>query len=314
MVCIYSLLLLLGAPLDDLKLIKPLPAPTYSWPIPSEVLKVDNAELAEITRITGSIGVFLEARADQPITALKIAAGHGAKLAVMFRPWFEPIVKNPLSSEATGEFGLTWQRWREGTGRALAASPYKPPIVCLVDAETFDCRAEPNRSRCAELYASYDAFIRAVAGCKEVFWYGFGEVAAPAEPGGYAFQPWVAPFEGMKSVGWEAYNVGEIAETREMSRRAKATADSLGIGGSAWVSVGCGQRYNWEPFKQWTWSGEQSYSRELGRELYGKWYRERPSRFMVGPGAVIFYPSLLDLRMVDPEWKNRLAFLRGATE
>jgi len=313
------IVLLFGAPLDELKLIKPLPVPTYSWPIPSEVLKADNAELAELTRITKSIGVFVEATREQIELALKVAQPHGAKLAIMFRPWFTPIVNDPLNSAALQEFGLTWQRWRDGPAKAIAASVYKPPVVCLVDSETLDCRAEPARAKCAELYASYDAFIRVVAGCAQVEWYGWGPIAAPAEPDGYASQPWSVPFSGLQSVGWEAYNVGEIAETREMSRRAKVLADSLqpigySLGTTAWVSVGCGQRYTWSDFKVWVWTADVDYAREMGRELYGKWYRERPRRFMAGSTTVVFYPSLLDARIIDPDWRNRLAFLKGATE
>jgi len=308
------IVLLFGAPIDELKLVKPLPVATYSWPIPSEVLKIDNAELAEVTRITGSIGVSEKASKDQVAVALKIAQAHAAKLAVTFSPWFDPTVNDPNSPAAMQAFGLTWRQWQAGCAKALAASAYKPTIVCLVDAETLDCRAEPARSKCAELYASYDSFIRTIAGCSEVHWYAFGPMAAPVEPDGYVLPPWSAPFPGLQSIGWEAYNVGEIAETRQMSRLGKASADAMGIHTCAWVSVGCGQRYTWSDFKAWQWTADFEYSREMGRELYGKWYRERPRRFMAGPSAVIMYPSLLDLRIVDPNWTNRLAFLKGATE
>jgi hypothetical protein len=307
-------LLLLGAPLDELKLVKPLPVMAFSWPIPSEVLRIDNAELAEITRITGSIGVFAEAPKAQVDVALQIAAKHNARLCPMFRPWFEPTVADPTLPAAQAEFSVTWQQWYTGPAKAISASVYKPQVVCLVDTESFDCREEPKRSKCAELYSSYDAFIRRISGCTEVYWYGFGEVAAPAEPNGYAFQPWAVSFSGMKSVGWESYGVDEIAESRVMSHKARAYGDSLGIPISVWTSVGCGQRYDWNPFKSWTWAADQSYSREMGAELFGKWWRERPQRFHAPSAAVIFYPSLIDLRIVDPEWKNRLAFLKGATE
>jgi hypothetical protein len=307
-------LLLLGSPIDELRLVKPLPLPTYSWPVPSEVLAVGNAELAEITRITKSIGVFLESPKSQIDTALKVAAPSAAKLCVMFRPWFTPTIDDPLSAAAMQEFGLTWQRWRDGPAKVIAASVYKPEVVCLVDSETLRCAAEPARAKCAELYSSYDAFIRLVAGCKEVHWYGFAENPAPAEPDGYSFQPWAVPFSGIQSLGFEAYNTGEIAETRTTSRRAKILADSLGVPTAAWVSVGCGWRYDWNPFKRWVWQGDPAYSRQMGAELFSKWFRERPNRFHSPPSVVILYPSILDIRIIDHDWRVRLSFLHGAVD
>ena len=223
-------------------------------------------------------------------------------------------MSDPTLPTAQAEFSVTWQQWYAGPARAIRDSVYKPAIVCLVDAETFDCREEPKRGKCSELYASYDLFIRLISGCTEVYWYGFGMVAAPSEPDGYAFQPWAVSFAGMKSVGWEAYSVSEIAESRIMSHKAKAYGDSLGVQTSVWVSVGCGQRYDWKPFKSWTWTADEAYSRQMGAELYGKWWRERPGRFHAPSSVIIWYPSILDPRIQDPNWINRLAFLKGAQE
>lgn len=317
------LLALMGPFLDDLKTIKELPQPCYLWatpanPVPDEVI--------ELGRVVGSVGVMAEDGSAKITQAVQWAAAAKAKrtatskpvvLSVAFRPW--RTISDPRADSMWQELGLTYGQGKAIAG-AIAGSTYKPPVVCLVDAESFDCTAELNRARCEELYGLYDAFIRLAAGCVEVHWYGFGAIPAPALPDEWGFHAFAAPFDGMPSLSYEAYYLNEANQRREASRRARSYAVALSATKTvAWVAApGSGRAYRWtnSMYSEWVWDAgpEVYYDTQLGRELFVAWYRNRPLRYMDPADAVVIYPSPLDPRIVDPDRKHLIAFLRGATE
>jgi hypothetical protein len=305
--------------------IKPLSKPTYSWPAPADRYKADDAEHVQWTRVLGSISVDSEYTTKaETLAALAIAKlaetqrGTPIKLGVLFKPWAVPCA--PDSAEAHAEFYRTYQRWLS-IKAALAASTYKPGVVCLVDTETFDARTEPARSQVADLYSAYDAFLRAITGCTQVEWYGWAQWPGPCDPDGWCTQKWAVPFDGLKTLSVELYGFHEIGLAREATRRARSMADSLGLATvTAWViAPGAGQVFTFDTTYQhiiWDLGPDTTHTAEVARELYGWWHCSKPTRFMACPAAVIFWPSPFDPRIVksDPDLKHLMAFLRAATE
>ena len=304
--------------------IKPLTKLTIPWPAPDERYKADDGEHVELTRILGAITVHADYTTEEQVfAALNIAKqaemrrARPIRLGVLFLPWPTPCA--PDSAEAMGEFYATYEKWRV-IRSALDASTYRPVVVCLVDTETFDARAEPNGGKIAELYDAYETFLGAITNCSAVEWYGWGPWPGPCEPDGWCTQKWaVLPFDGQKSVGFELYHVGEIGLQRDATRRARALADTRGVAATtAWVSApGCGRRFTFnDAFQEWVWDigPDTRYSAELGRELYRGWHGARPERFMAQPSRVVFYPHPFNPRIVDPDRKHLLAFLKAATE
>jgi hypothetical protein len=87
---------------------------------------------------------------------------------------------------------------------------------------------------------------------------------------------------------------------------------------TVWLAApGCGQRFTFnDAFQEWVWDigPDTRYSAENGRELCVSWYGTKPARFMAQPATVVVYPHPFDPRIVDPDRKHLMAFLRGATE
>jgi hypothetical protein len=256
--------------------------------------------------------------------AKKAAEGRGSPvtLGILFLPW--RVAVDPSSPEASSEFYTTYKKWRV-IRSALAESTYKPPIACLVDTETFNAKVSANTQTITDLYEAYDQFLRAVVKPVDVFWYGFGESPAPAEPEEWGRHPFSAPFPGMSNLGFELYYKGEIGLQREATHRAREFAAELGVPEiTAWVAApGCGQEFRWTKdatgknlYHEWVWDAGPAcwYDREMGRELYGAWQAARPRRFMEAPNTVCVYPHVFDPRIVDPDRTHLLAFLQGATE
>lgn len=323
---------MLAAPIDDLKAIKPLPVPTYTWPVPARYVDVSDPDYAKtdhewlrvLTEKIGSIGVLAEDPKARHAAALRIAQaaeaarGTPVTLAVTFRPWL--VACDPLTDDCWSEFGRTYRNWNH-VAEALAASSYRPPVVCLVDTETMVARDEPQRSKIAELYEAYDRFLRIVTRCSETDWYGWGATPALSLPDGWAIPPWSVPFAGQTNIGFQSYQQGEIHAAREASWRARAQADAAGISNIvAWIAApGCGQVYDFsDKLSAWSRHPVQpiAYDAELGRELYGWWHREsaRERRFFSPPSAIVIYPNPLDPRIIDPDRSRLIAFLNGATE
>jgi len=326
MAMIWAIMLaVLAAPptTEEWKAIKPLPKLTIPWGAPKERYRVDDAEMIQLTRILGAVTVDAGyTTKDQALAALTIAKlaeterGSPIKLGVLFRPWDAAVA--PDSPEASAEFYATYRNWRK-VQAALDASTYRPGVVCLVDSETFDARNEPNRSQVADLYSAYDAFIRAVCKCERVEWYGWGPWPGPCEPDSWCTQKWAVPFDGLQSIGWEAYLRGEIIGMREASRRARALADSVGIAETAaWVlAPGAGQVFTFDTtYQHIVWEAEPFtfYTAEVARELYGKWHCGKPGRFMACPSTVAVYPHPFDPRIADPDRRHLMAFLKAGTE
>jgi hypothetical protein len=307
----------------ELKAIPALGKLTVPWPAPQDRYTPTDLEHAELTRILGAISVEAQYTTKaEVLAALDIAKSTEAVLGVLFRPW--PSVGLPTSPDASAEFYRTYRQWRV-IRSALAEHPYKPRLVCLIDTESFNGRDPALTAAVAGLYQEYDEYLRLITKCQDVLWYGFAPTPAPADPDEWGFHPFSAPFVGLQGLGFELYHLGEIGLKREASRRAKVYANSLGVPKTVgWVSApGCGWEFQWDKdangrlvYQTWQWDAGSKvrYDVELGRELYGKWNGERPGRFMAQPEIVCTYPHPFDPRIVDPERKHLLGFLRGATE
>ena len=303
--------------LDDLRSLNKLAYGMYSWPVPDARLSAADQELVQLARIMGSVGVMAEGTKEQAAEAIRVAKaaetlrGSPVVLAVLFRPWLVPV--QPGSSAAFEEFSRLTHHWSK-VAAALSESSYKPPVVALVDTETFDARTEPKRSQVKLLYETAAAQIKSF-GVVGQCWYSFAEIAAPADPDGYAHQAWSVPFVGLEDIGFETYTQHEIAESRIVSRQANALRADLEVRGlTAWVSFGCGRRYTFQSFKEWVWQAASvQYTRELGRELCGAWYRARPRRFHAGPTQFAVYPHVLDARAQNA-LSQFVEFCRGAQE
>ena len=314
----------LAAPIDDLRAMKELPVPTYLWATPAEQLNSGNQELIHLTRVVGSIGIMAQDttwRMDIALDvagkaqALRLPASPKIVLSVVWRPWMS--VTDPFGISVPAEFAISTGHARRLAG-AIGAAAYKPRVVCLVDCETWDCREEPNRTKCKELYATYDALLRQ-EGCSEVHWYSFGHVPSPNDPDEWGISPWAAPFPGMESLNFSIVFLGEQMGKRQSSKKNRAYATSLGVAKTvAWIAApGSGREYHWEPtYSEWIWDvGPKTWhDAEIGRELYSWWHRARPQRYMDPVNAIATYPHFFDSRIVDPGRKHLLAFLYGGTD
>jgi len=315
-----------GAVIDDLKACKELPVQTILWPTPAGA----NAdEVIELGRIAGSVGLdaneekaaVLEVLGHVKAAQAKRAAGSKpVTLALLFKPWNPGGVTDPTVEAAWSEFGKAYSNAIKVHEAQIEAGVSPAPAwTCVVDSEGFDCRTDPKRSKCVQLYGAYNAFL-ATLGCSEVYWYSFAAVPAPALPDEWGTHSFAVPFPGMASLGFEIYYINEAIGRREASRRARAMATTIGITKtSAWIAApGSGRVFKWSnaAYSDWTWNPgpDTAYDTQLGRELYVSWYRNRPQRYMDPVDAVCVYLHPLDSRIVDPERKHLLAFLRGVSE
>lgn len=317
---------LCGPVIDDLKALKQLPdnPPTYSWSTPNGA----NAdEVVEVARITGSVGLDAGETSANIAKAVEYAGKAQAKraagtkpivLSVVLRPWKAPGT-DPLSDAAWKEVGAVRSQSKPILA-AIQKASFKPKVAVLIDAEGLSCREEPARSACQDLYATYDFLARYCYNPIQVEWYGFGPQTMPVEPDGWGQHAWVVPFDGLASIGFDLYRVGEVTEKRMTAHKAVAYADSLGIVPvTPWISIGCGRAYTFDnKFHEWSWEAPLPYSQSIGEETYQKWWSDRPGRFMPSKrfGAVVFYPAPLDqrLREKDPELKHFRALIEAATK
>lgn len=294
MVTLILVILSVVPPVKELKSISSLPKLTIPWSPDDELWVEGQPQLTELTRILGAITVNVEGKKEQTAIALKIAEKTKAKLGVLLRPWF-PVVTDP-----GGEFQITWNQWRTAIAPALRESIYKPEIICLIDAEILGN---------AELFSIYDAFITAL-GCKRREWYNFASTPNASEMG-WGTQQWSVKFDGLQTMGFEIYHQNEQYLRREISRKAKVQAIEWGIlDTTAWVSIGCGRVFDWKPFTTWTDNTPQSldYTIAMSKELYEKWYCDRPTRYMSCPSTIIIYPHPFDKRTT--KWEHLIAFLK----
>lgn len=316
----------MGQALEELKALKQLPdnPPTYLWSTPNAAVP---EEVVQVGRICGSVGIDAKEKPETiakvvgfvaQAQALRAPNTRPVALTVILRPWFIDKGKPPIdptSDAAWREFGILTKQIKDVTA-ALPAP--RPPIVAMIDAEGLDCiGSEAKKTACKELYATYDLIVQALLTATRE-WYGFGAVPAPALPDEFGYHFFAAPFPGMQSLGWEWYYTEEAIGRRESSRRARTYAMSLGIARTTvWISIGCGRKFQFTPeYSIWINDAgtDTSYSAQLGRELYGKWYRARPTRYMDPVDAVCVYPHPLDSDMPDKSRRHAIALWKAATE
>jgi len=305
--------------------IRQLSVPLMNWSTPDQYLTVGNPTLVELTRITGNVGMAYESTKWRWLVALQIGGeAQGRRLpntapvflVIVVRPWMTiRDVHSPLVASEAAFTSTYFARIRE----AIAESTWKPRLVCTVDTETFSCRGS-NQIKCLEVYKAYDALLRS-QGCSEVHWFSFGLLPSPAPPNEFSTPAWSAPWSGMDSLGFSLAWVGEHLGKRQAAHLNRQYANSIGVTKIVgWISApGCGRKFQWgDGLNYWPWTfnvgTDTLYDTILGRELLNWWYRLQGQRYMGAVDGVAVYPGLLDPRIIDPERKHLLAFLRGVSE
>jgi hypothetical protein len=327
-----------GQIVEWLRALEPLPKVHYSWPIPPLLLDhPDDPRLYEYVRLTRAASVSgewvtpsrFEAAVDVCRRVNARAPGREVTIAINYSPWHRRFDKSlpPTDEGPTHRAELDFLRerlsllrgWLDEINQTHGAAVRIGAL--LFDSERFVTRegkGDADRRWNDAITAKYERcreIGEAIYPGVRIEWYGRG-VRRSAASSGWSSPRWHTFDDNAHSFSCSLYRVPEIGYMRETFRRTVELAKRHGVDVvTPWVALASGYRRQADRFEEWDtdWDYDLIYSWQLGAELNGKWFADRPDRFAPWGAAdiVVFYPPPFDPR--TPAWgKHFVAYVRGA--
>ena len=321
--------------------VPPLAKPHYSWPLTGYTLRVDDANLREYARVSGSLPISLnEGSVGSPGTsraqvavAVEICAAIGASLTINYSPWYthftgdDPTVRGAAEAAELGAY-----RAKLAEIATLLAGPTQPAVsvgAIVLDSEKFAFNASSSAAYLAALSRkndliynlSHEAFPKA-----RILQYGRGGAARwpyGIDKATAVADPWVTTNYYTRGDRGDVYStalytVPEIGYTRETFNRTVGHAVRDGVRSvTPFVALGAGERRSAAlhgGVRLSAWDYDLVYSWMLGAEINDPFYARFPGAYAAWDYAhsVVLWPSVFDARFGPANWKHFVAYARGA--